>query len=223
MRKIFRKQKPAFTLAEVLITLGVIGVVAGVTLPTLIQNHQKNVTVNRLKVTYSTIYNAFKRAEVDYGDMKNWQMEEDPEQFAEKYLKPYLKIADEFDNEAITYKMLNGQISSNGRVYKHYMLSNGAGFSLAYCSACRPVEMTVMLDINGLGEPNRIGFDAFNFKFTEGNGFQPGCISRDREVLKTGVSSWTDKCSVDNGGNCCGALIIADGWKISDDYPWKNK
>lgn len=35
------KIKPAFTLAEVLITLGVIGVVAAMTMPVLIQNYQK--------------------------------------------------------------------------------------------------------------------------------------------------------------------------------------
>ena len=33
--------KKGFTLAEVLITLGIIGVVAAMTMPTLIQNHQK--------------------------------------------------------------------------------------------------------------------------------------------------------------------------------------
>lgn len=39
----------AFTLAEVLITLGVIGVVAAMTLPTLIQNYQEQEYVNKLK------------------------------------------------------------------------------------------------------------------------------------------------------------------------------
>ena len=39
----------AFTLAEVLITLGIIGVVAALTLPTLISNHKKQTYVNQLK------------------------------------------------------------------------------------------------------------------------------------------------------------------------------
>ena len=42
-------RRAAFTLAEVLITLGIIGVVAALTLPTLIQNHQKQVYVTQLK------------------------------------------------------------------------------------------------------------------------------------------------------------------------------
>lgn len=44
-----KKFKNAFTLAEVLITLGIIGVVAAMTLPTLIANYQKQVYANGLK------------------------------------------------------------------------------------------------------------------------------------------------------------------------------
>ena len=47
------EKKPAFTLAEVLITLGIIGVVASMTIPTLIQNHKKTEVVSKLK--YATL------------------------------------------------------------------------------------------------------------------------------------------------------------------------
>ncbi len=48
--------KKAFTLAEVLITLGIIGVVAAMTLPSLVGNYKKKVTVTRLKKIL--LYNA---------------------------------------------------------------------------------------------------------------------------------------------------------------------
>jgi len=51
-------EKAAFTLAEVLITLGIIGVVAAMTLPALIQNYQKGVVLNRLKQTYAQVQTA---------------------------------------------------------------------------------------------------------------------------------------------------------------------
>ncbi len=54
-----------FTLAEVLITLGIIGVVAAITLPTLIQNHQKQVYVSGLQKAMSTIENMFKKMQAD--------------------------------------------------------------------------------------------------------------------------------------------------------------
>lgn len=52
--------KKAFTLAEVLITLGVIGIVAALTLKTLIINYSNNLYSTQLKKAYSEITNAFK-------------------------------------------------------------------------------------------------------------------------------------------------------------------
>jgi len=49
-----------FTLAEVLITLGIIGVVAAIILPTLINNFTNQKNVNQLKKSYSEISNTFK-------------------------------------------------------------------------------------------------------------------------------------------------------------------
>ena len=51
----------AFTLAEVLITLGIIGVVAAITLPTLIKNYKNHVYVTLLKQDVSILENSFKR------------------------------------------------------------------------------------------------------------------------------------------------------------------
>ena len=62
-----RKQQSAFTLAEVLITLGIIGVVAAMTLPTLIQNHQKQTYVVGLQKAMNTTSNMFKKMQADEG------------------------------------------------------------------------------------------------------------------------------------------------------------
>ena len=64
---LFTLKRAAFTLAEVLITLGIIGVVAALTLPTLIQNHQKQVYVTQLKKAYSNISNALSQVVNDEG------------------------------------------------------------------------------------------------------------------------------------------------------------
>ena len=53
------RKKAAFTLAEVLITLGIIGVVAAMTLPTLISNYQKRVYVTQLKKSVSVLSQGF--------------------------------------------------------------------------------------------------------------------------------------------------------------------
>lgn len=67
-------RKAAFTLAEVLITLGIIGVVAALTLPALIQNYQKNVILNRLKVNYNILSNAIRKAEAEFGEITSWDL-----------------------------------------------------------------------------------------------------------------------------------------------------
>lgn len=60
------KHKNAFTLAEVLITLGIIGVVASLTIP-LIQNYQKTQYVESLKKAYTITNQALKQMATDYG------------------------------------------------------------------------------------------------------------------------------------------------------------
>ena len=60
-------KKSAFTLAEVLITLGIIGVVAAITLPSLIQKYQKKTYIEGLKVGISIFEQGFKAAMADDG------------------------------------------------------------------------------------------------------------------------------------------------------------
>lgn len=64
--------KKAFTLAEVLITLGIIGVVAALTIPSLIQKHREQVAVAKVKKAYSTISQAYLMAIAENGTVDNW-------------------------------------------------------------------------------------------------------------------------------------------------------
>ena len=60
-------KKKGFTLSEVLITLGIIGIVAAMTLPSLINKAEKMILKNQFKKTYSTLTQALLKSEVDYG------------------------------------------------------------------------------------------------------------------------------------------------------------
>ena len=57
-----------FTLAEVLITLGIIGVVAAMTIPNLIQHYSQEATVNKLKKTISVLNQAYRLSFDDVGE-----------------------------------------------------------------------------------------------------------------------------------------------------------
>lgn len=89
--------KKGFTLAEVLITLGIIGVVAAMTLPTLISHHKKQVVETRLAKFYSSISQATKLSEVDNGEPKYWEdlTENNTLEWYNKYYKKYLKTLED--------------------------------------------------------------------------------------------------------------------------------
>lgn len=66
---VFGTLKQAFTLAEVLITLGIIGVVAAMTMPSLIQRYQEQVLINQAKKSYSNFMNVLNRMMSDNGEV----------------------------------------------------------------------------------------------------------------------------------------------------------
>lgn len=101
--------KRAFTLAEVLITLGIIGVVAALTIPTLMSNHRANVTMQKLKKFYSSMSQAQLMAINDYGEVQNWDFVENGGEsnnaivlnWFNKYFKPYLNSTEIIDKKLL--------------------------------------------------------------------------------------------------------------------------
>lgn len=68
------KKYTGFTLAEVLITLGIIGVVAALTLPALVQKNQEKSNIVRLKKVYSILSQAYLFAVEEYGTPDLWNL-----------------------------------------------------------------------------------------------------------------------------------------------------
>lgn len=64
--------KNGFTLAEVLITLGIIGVVAAMTMPSLVGHYREKQTIVALKKSYSILNQAFLMATKNYGPPTDW-------------------------------------------------------------------------------------------------------------------------------------------------------
>ena len=86
------EKNSGFTLAEVLITLGIIGVVAALTIPTLMTAHKKHVTAAKLKRAVSSINQAIKLSESENGEVENWDRTLPQNEFIDKYFRPYMKI-----------------------------------------------------------------------------------------------------------------------------------
>ena len=222
------KIKFAFTLAEVLITLGVIGVVAAMTLPTVIKSYQKQVTVTRLKTVYSVLNQAVNLAKNDFGDVENWDFSLTSDEFFDKYVAPYIK---------------KDKIKEKDSYYgKEYILYNGAKikFHSAAGSVLYP-GFEIFVDINGDKKPDKFGVDKFIFHilpkklevynhglgniaqnvpvgglYPDGYGFERDYLlnNEHRGCNRRNEGKWTF------AGGYCTQLIILDGWKISDDYNW---
>jgi len=89
--------KKGFTLAEVLITLGIIGVVAALTIPSMVAKHQERERIVKLKKAYGTIQTAFNTAQFERGDLNTWAdgttgTTGSDNQAVYDNLSPYLKI-----------------------------------------------------------------------------------------------------------------------------------
>lgn len=85
-----------FTLAEVLITIGIIGIVAAMTFPILIKKHRKTVIETSLKRFYTVTNQAVLLSTADNGEIQYWEFAaadtpEEVEKFYNKYFNKYLK------------------------------------------------------------------------------------------------------------------------------------
>ena len=221
-------RKFGFTLSEVLITLGIIGVVAAITMPSLIQKHQEQVTVSKVKKFYSVMNNALTLAITDNGTLDQWSVKDElkpTKQSAEdfmKYLKPYLRIVKDCGTNSgcLEYKnnpnyLSGSQHSVNYEMLEEYykfIISDGTYAwlrtsaqrgGLGYCkvndSGWENTCGVVFLDINGKKAPNTIGKDIFLFIFLKDR-IMPAKLKDDEE-----------ECGMEYRGFNCSGYIIQNG------------
>jgi prepilin-type N-terminal cleavage/methylation domain-containing protein len=231
----------AFTLAEVLITLGIIGVVAALTLPSVIQNHQKQVTVNKLKKVYSTLSQVVARSYAENGSpFENLAGEavtgEKTKEFFETYWLPYFKSPTVAQNNKSLYSTIDPYYCLNGNpvgvgYYTYYpqgrisyATSDGTIYTANMMTwvedengqkhAFYNSKVIVVVDINGIKGPNILGKDVFKFFADFGK----------NKVYPSGMGSTTasinSNCNKNSTGELCAAKIMHDSWKIANDYPW---
>lgn len=223
-------KKTAFTLAEVLITLGIIGVVAALTIQTLVKNYQKKQTVTQLKKAYTSLTQAIQLATIDHGDIQGWELGEHQSaeatvDFMNKYLVPYMKVSknpETFSNGNwnVTRYYLNNGAGDYTEKHARFYLLDGTSITGAVFNNDTNKRVYLYFDINGDKEPNRFGSDIFYYNIDmKINKFYPSGYGKTREELVS--ASDRNACNIKKYGYYCGMLIMYDGWQISDDYPWR--
>ena len=211
------KKNKGFTLAEVLISLVIIGVIAAMTIPTLINKTNKQEYASKLKKAYSTMSQATNRIIADEGnprgDIGGWGTS--TEAIFNMY-KKYLSNTKVCPNNvtgcfAGIYKRMNGKKSSIESGVNQYglILADGTALSFSesgFNSSCSLNSngtnnycLHIIVDVNGPKGPNFVGTDTFGFMLKE-NGLFP-----------TGCDYGTDNCPNATNGWDCSCKVIRDG------------
>ena len=233
-------RKIAFTLAEVLITLGIIGVVAAMTMPTLINQTNEKETVVKLKKVYSILQNAYKMAELENSEITNWYSssgtQKDNMAMFYNNLKPYLKIAKDCGDKSgcLTegpIKTLDGRdyndYNNNSNEYK-FILTDGTTMWFYWNggNACTPDTDecgNIKVDINGKKGKYAFGRDVFIFDITP-KGIVPAGMQG------TTGASFEDRCNMskktDANGYGCTAWVFHNenlDYLHCNDLSWDGK
>ena len=225
-------KRAAFTLAEVLITLGIIGVVAAMTMPSLIQNYQEKATVTKLKKFYSLVSQAYVSILNDEGGSDTLQAGDDLEMMEKfgKYLK-YQKTCGRnkgcFPN--VTYKSVTGNGYNKWEDDTTYrsraILTDGTliMFNLnALGNNSDNFYAQIYVDINGFKGPNQLGRDFFYF-YISPEKIVPGGA----KVLETIFpdQKFDENCIQQNGYACAAWVIYNENMDYlhCKDLSWDGK
>lgn len=181
------KVRFGFTLAEVLITLGIIGVVAAMTIPNLIATHKAKRFRTQFLKSYSTIQQVFKQMQADdiSIDPADYPIQEYYKVFG-KYLKGATDCGGQeyysnndykgepcFNHRKKYYKNLQGKnatklnpIVNDGE----WLLPDGSLLLFENGGARWGSKVYVTVDLNGFGNPpDRMGYDVFMFQLIDEN------------------------------------------------------
>lgn len=151
------KKITAFTLAEVLITLTVIGVIAALTIPALVNKTQDMEYKVAWKKTFATYSNAFKKMTFDNGgELGNWD-------FVRYHIESYV-----VSHEPISATACNGDydyMRNGGSCYFGSLITNDGVRMLL--NNYGPYGSDLTFDVNGDKPPNRAGHDIFGASYTK--------------------------------------------------------
>ena len=170
-------------MAEVLITLGIIGVVAAITLPTLVANYQKTVWVNQLKKTYTTLNEGYKQMAASEGctTLRCADISEDwpitnfdftkiktKEKFVKTFKLENVYVAGVPSNSIYNYKIKT--LSGDEYTFSEECVANNESGLVGTTSSGEIISFAnslvgplIAVDINGLKSPNTFGRDIFVF------------------------------------------------------------
>ena len=222
----------AFTLAEILITLGIIGIVAAMTLPAIIQKNNERATVARVKKIYSVMNQAILRSELDNGPKEYWEFPSETFKnidWYKKYLSKYLN----------TVKVIETDINTQDITPIAIYFADGSsviyGTTWLFFPEAKNMTNKKFGDDEDTiyADTSLSGIKWFTFEFSPKNNANPMYYKKGlvpytylwdgtREQLLTHpVFGCRQNISGTDERAYCTKLIQMNGWKVPKDYPLK--
>lgn len=198
-------KKFAFTLSEVLVTLGIIGVISALTVPTLVNNYQRKAQALQLRKIVNDIENSVDMLITEEGksSFSATSYYSNLDGFITNKLKTIKTCSKSETNECFAsenYSNINGNGSASAFTCdgNSYVLASSA----AICMTKSGSSVKINVDINGQDGPNIGGRDMYVFM-----------INSSGEVTGTGNEN---SCLTSNFGDGCYDLLAEENnWKMN--------
>lgn len=176
--------KKGFTLAEVLITLAIIGIVAALTIPSLVKNIRNNQLKVQFEKAYAEMSQAVNMMQKDYGDL-NTGTYYGPETITSQELLPFMRQYFKCASIPKSTLFKANPCGTGKESYQNFNKTtcpyvNLVGGNMIVCQTRNGMLLfargwnnrgiTMSVDTNGWGKgPNRWGYDLFSFAITSRN------------------------------------------------------
>ena len=217
--------KGGFTLAELLIVLGIIGIVAALTIPTLTANYRQKIVETKIKKFYAVISQVIERSESVNGPIAWWSFPSvvvggggDVTAWYDKYFTPYLEARVMLKNFHLGNVWWSGfSVQFNDGSAASCAPSNG-GYKMLCIYYPSIKDITKIRDNTSETNELIVGKNAFVFQINE-KGFQ-SAVDNDTCVPQKGITGGSSV-AYGNTGKGCTTLLMQNNWEFPKDYPVK--
>lgn len=216
--------KLGFTLAEVLITMSIIGVVAALTVPNMVNNYQKEAQTVQIRKAINDMTNAVDLLITEEGKTKFSSTsvftgklpDGTPVSGIENFINNHFKVAQTTGGFASTYKSISGESSAFSCNGSQFVLANSN--ALCIKKDANKKNLHIIIDTNAQDKPNISGRDLFAYYIDK-----DGKISADEDSSEitneygyvTGDDGTGNGCTTSTKGKFCLSVLSGNNWKMT--------
>lgn len=230
-KSMLSEEKDAFTLAETLITLMVIGVVAALTVPSLMQAYRDSQFATAKKKAMATVGNAYKKMMVEeetpYSDMPIFKCGTDFSCLSEVHRKLF-NIAKESSksNVGLSEKYTKSDADEEaGFKWEDvpYIFTTADGMTYGFLADEDNKILQVAVDLNGSKAPNKICSDVYKFSINNQGTVAESVekVNGDTERLCEDLNNKASKCTAEDITKCetdAELALLYSSLNVSSDY-----